>query len=433
MTTNESLARYQDRENVIDSRVEWKGQKHEDTRHETVWSVLRGRQTRPQRQMSHTHNQCSPTLYGNEKESLWVPDSQHLCGSNEKAPIWIGQEIRTLTGASTPFSKISDVVHFLKFDVFSDEKDEKWNRPKCCAIGRFRRSMLRAFGIRTNVICDLCLQKFPGKFFQAASSRCFPWRCKIARTSGKGKHFHTKTLGVCWSQGRNSIMLARVLVLHVWSLLAGPLGGTTAHGSNEVNMCWQLLPGAVIEGQGFSLGVGRMASNESPVRYQDGENVAEPRAEWKGQKHEDTPWGSFGRPSWNTDSCSEMPHTQTKSVFSYAMAVMDKIEGWEEEGKWVGSRFAAFMWIYTTAAIWNGQENPQEYFMQRFRSIMEEVNWLCDDVLDGDEWVFHIRSKAFPFVIYVEQHDFTSVCLRSIPFQEENSSTDIAITRESEF
>ena len=54
--------------------------------------------------------------------------------------------------------------------------------------------------------------------------------------------------------------------------------------------------------------------------------------------------------------------TQT-TVFSYAMAMMDKIVGWEEE-KWVGSRFAACMWIYTKPVICIGQENTQEYLMQ---------------------------------------------------------------------
>ena len=34
--------------------------------------------------------------------------------------------------------------------------------------------------------------------------------------------------------------------------------------------------------------------------------------------------------------------------------------GWEEQEKWVGSRFAACMWIYTKAVICNGQENTQE-------------------------------------------------------------------------
>ena len=47
-------------------------------------------------------------------------------------------------------------------------------------------------------------------------------------------------------------------------------------------MIWQLLPRAVIGETGWrgcSLDVKKLASSESPVRYQDGENVAEHRAE----------------------------------------------------------------------------------------------------------------------------------------------------------
>ena len=47
-------------------------------------------------------------------------------------------------------------------------------------------------------------------------------------------------------------------------------------------------------------------------------------------------------------------HAQPKSAFSHAIAVVDKIEGWEEEEKWVGSRFAACMWIYTEAVLCDG-------------------------------------------------------------------------------
>ena len=40
---------------------------------------------------------------------------------------------------------------------------------------------------------------------------------------------------------------------------------------------------------------------------------------------------------------------------SFAMAVMDKVEGWNEE-KWVGSCLAASMWIYTKAVLCEGLE-----------------------------------------------------------------------------
>ena len=35
-----------------------------------------------------------------------------------------------------------------------------------------------------------------------------------------------------------------------------------------------------------------------------------------------------------------------KATFSFALAVMDKVEGWNEE-KWVGSYLVACVWIYT--------------------------------------------------------------------------------------
>ena len=81
------------------------------------------------------------------------------------------------------FSKISNVVCSRNWCV-RGWKGEEWKSLRKRAV--FRTSMLRAFGIRTNVICDLCLQYFPKKIIQAAPSLCFPWRCKIARTSGKG-------------------------------------------------------------------------------------------------------------------------------------------------------------------------------------------------------------------------------------------------------
>ena len=33
----------------------------------------------------------------------------------------------------------------------------------------------------------------------------------------------------------------------------------------------------------------------------------------------------------------------------------------DEDESWVGSRFAASMWIYQKAVICNGQDNMQEY------------------------------------------------------------------------
>ena len=62
-----------------------------------------------------------------------------------------------------------------------------------------------------------------------------------------------------------------------------------------------------------------------------------------------------------------------KSVFSCAVTVMDKVEGWSEE-KWVGSRLAACMWICTKAVLCDGQVPTQENLRRKLSTIMESVN-----------------------------------------------------------
>ena len=44
-----------------------------------------------------------------------------------------------------------------------------------------------------------------------------------------------------------------------------------------------------------------------------------------------------------------------KATFSFAMAVMDKVEGWNDE-EWVGSNLVASMWIYTKAVLCDGAQ-----------------------------------------------------------------------------
>ena len=69
------------------------------------------------------------------------------------------------------------------------------------------------------------------------------------------------------------------------------------------------------------------------------------------------------------------------------MTVMDKICGWGKEQKWVGSLLAAFMWIYIKAVLCDGHDSTQEYFRRRMLSIMECVNWACEEALEEHEWV----------------------------------------------
>ena len=80
-------------------------------------------------------------------------------------------------------------------------------------------------------------------------------------------------------------------------------------------------------------------------------------------------------------------NTQSKAVFSYVMTVMDKVDGWEDEQKWVGSKFAACMWIYTKAVLCDGQASTQDDWWRRLFSIMESVNWVCEEACEEHEWV----------------------------------------------
>ena len=67
---------------------------------------------------------------------------------------------------------------------------------------------------------------------------------------------------------------------------------------------------------------------------------------------------------------------QTKAEFSYAIAVMGKIGGWEEEegeqDNWVSPRFDASMWIYTKAVVYNGENH-----MQNFRIFLSSRPYRC--------------------------------------------------------
>ena len=65
---------------------------------------------------------------------------------------------------------------------------------------------------------------------------------------------------------------------------------------------------------------------------------------------------------------------------------MDKVEGWNEE-QWVGSKFAARMWIYTKAVMCGGRGRPPQDLRQMLRIIMECVRWATEDFLWEHEWV----------------------------------------------
>ena len=59
---------------------------------------------------------------------------------------------------------------------------------------------------------------------------------------------------------------------------------------------------------------------------------------------------------FGTDSTNRKVNVQSKAILSYAMTLMDKIRGWEDEESWVGSTFAACMWICTKEALTGGTD-----------------------------------------------------------------------------
>ena len=79
-----------------------------------------------------------------------------------------------------------------------------------------------------------------------------------------------------------------------------------------------------------------------------------------------------------------------KPVFSSTMVVMDKIHGWSDEEKWVGSKLAACMWLYTKMVLTECRKptsEMQEYLKRRTLSIMQCVNWVSAGTLDDHERV----------------------------------------------
>ena len=93
---------------------------------------------------------------------------------------------------------------------------------------------------------------------------------------------------------------------------------------------------------------------------------------------------------FGTDSTNREANVQSKAVLSHAMTQIDKIRGWEDEESWVGSKFAACMWIYTKEALTGGQilDRVQvEYLRKRIKSIMLCTSWVCAGAFVDHEWV----------------------------------------------
>ena len=65
---------------------------------------------------------------------------------------------------------------------------------------------------------------------------------------------------------------------------------------------------------------------------------------------------------------------------------MDRIGGWEEE-HYLGSRFAASMWIKTKAVVCRGAIPHAKLQVLHILIYYDTINWVCDDALDEHVWV----------------------------------------------
>ena len=78
-----------------------------------------------------------------------------------------------------------------------------------------------------------------------------------------------------------------------------------------------------------------------------------------------------------------------KPTFSFAMAVMDKVEGWNTE-KWVGSYLAASMWTNTKPVLCDGCK-PLD-LQPILATIVESVSWVTEDSLWDHEWITETKG-----------------------------------------
>ena len=178
-------------------------------------------------------------------------------------------------------------------------------------------------------------------------------------------------------------------------------------------MFWHLLPGPVIGGQAYKISPSTTpAQREKKTLFDEKTGGIWPNAELSERATYTREyflrqfWQSFVDDRFDLDNA-----IQTKAEFSCAVAVMDKIGRWEEEN-WVGSKFAACMWIFSKAVICNGQNNMQNYMLLKFRSIMEAANWVCDVALDDHVWASELTiSYQGTIILDFLQYDLANPCI----------------------
>ena len=97
-------------------------------------------------------------------------------------------------------------------------------------------------------------------------------------------------------------------------------------------------------------------------------------------------------------------------LFSFAMELMDKVEGWNEE-KWVGSNFVACLWIYTKAVLCDGRRRYLPLDLEFILgTIVKSVTWVSEGSLWEHEWITDTNVTLKENEI-LEALDYESTCL----------------------
>ena len=184
-----------------------------------------------------------------------------------------------------------------------------------------------------------------------------------------------------------------VVVVRVWHSVARVSAAQVFAVAVAWKMFWRLLPGPLIGGHLYTVPPIRTKEWEEQKAILDKKtgriwpNVElSARVKLTREFVVKQFWTSFVEDKFDLENA-----IQTKAELSHAISVMGRICGWEgqegEQENWVGPRFAASMWIHTLAVVRNGQNYMQNFRFFKLRSVMEAVNWVCDDALDEHVWV----------------------------------------------
>ena len=174
---------------------------------------------------------------------------------------------------------------------------------------------------------------------------------------------------------------------------SGDLVWGQTHGGGQEGMFWKLVPEDVIgKTAEFTRADYGFMWRVKEDKMEETTGVIWTESEWgpRTLQLREYPLTEFwdDRP-FHSDSLRRHANVQSKAVFSSATTVLDKIHGWIDEEKWVGSKVAACMWIHTKMVLTEWRKptpEMQEYLKRRMLSIMLCVNWVCAGTFDDHEW-----------------------------------------------